>query len=32
MIALLVGVPQTKVEAETTLVWDPLNLIGIIPA
>ena len=31
-IALLVGAPKTKVEAETTLVWNPLNLIGIMPA
>jgi len=28
----LVGAPQTKVEAETTLMWNPLNLIGVVPA
>jgi len=28
----LVGAPRTKVEAETTMGWNPLNLIGVMPA
>jgi hypothetical protein len=28
----LVGAPRTLFEAETTPVWNPLNLIGVMPA